>query len=173
MGGLSNNIEITSAQSCGTLKFLVITRVPCLFVCSFSFLNYLESEAIFSETVPVTAAGGFGLSLPLDEAPGLCWRRRRQLCRRPHRLACCNSLGYWGRHGTHLFRNLYVLYVLYASAWEQLTRNICRGWRAGFGQGNIHRVCLHYTDITSRPPKISAATGRRNIIFTFCVWHHF
>jgi hypothetical protein len=60
-GGLSNNIEITPAQSCSTLNFLVITRVPCLFICSFSFLDYLESEAIFSETVPVTAAGGFGL----------------------------------------------------------------------------------------------------------------
>jgi hypothetical protein len=44
---------------------------------------------------------------------------------------------------------IYSYDVILASAWEQLTRNICRGWRAGFSQGNIHRVCLHYTDITS------------------------
>ena len=61
MGGLSNNIEITSTQSCGTLKFLVITRFPYSFACSFSFFDYLESEAVFPKAVPVTAAGGFGL----------------------------------------------------------------------------------------------------------------
>ena len=54
---MNNNIEIdcTIVQY---IKILVITTVPCLFVCSSSFL---ESEAIFSETVSVTAAGGFGI----------------------------------------------------------------------------------------------------------------